>query len=80
MGRSSLGRAGTNREMIVRAFKKCGISVAADGSEDYEINLKELEDYETPILENTDTDEDPFPDLSDDDNDVNFTEDLSSED
>ena len=29
--------------------------MAADGSEDYKINLKELEDYEAPILENTDT-------------------------
>ncbi len=30
-----------NKELVVRAFKKCGISVAEDGSEDYEINLKE---------------------------------------
>ena len=41
--------------MVVRAFRKCGISVAADGSEDYKINLKELEDYEAPVLENSDT-------------------------
>ncbi len=54
----------------MRAFN--GISVAADGSEDYEINLKELE---IPVLENLDTDEEPFANLSDD----SFTEDSSSE-
>ena len=35
-----------NKEIAVRAFKKCGISVAADGSENYEIHLEGLEDYE----------------------------------
>ncbi len=30
------------------------------------IILKELEDYEAPVLENLDTDEDPFANLSDD--------------
>ena len=34
-----------NREMAVRAFRKCGISVAADGSEDFNININELDDY-----------------------------------
>ena len=29
-----------NKEMIVRSFKKCGISVAADGSENSEIHLE----------------------------------------
>ena len=28
-----------NQEMIVRSFKKCGISIAADGSEDFEVHL-----------------------------------------
>ena len=30
----------------MRALKKCGISTAADGSEDFEINLERLESYE----------------------------------
>ena len=30
-----------NKELVVRAFRKCGISVAANGSEDYEINLED---------------------------------------
>ena len=31
--------------MIERSFKKCGISVAADGSEDFEIHLEGVENY-----------------------------------
>jgi len=31
--------------MVIRAFKKCGISVAIDGSEDEEININNVEDY-----------------------------------
>lgn len=32
-------------EMIWRTFKKCGISVAIDGSEDSEINIRGMEGY-----------------------------------
>ena len=31
-----------NEAAIVRSFKKCGISVAGDGSEDFQINMKAL--------------------------------------
>ena len=34
-----------DEEMIVRSFKKCGISVSADGSEDDDIHIQGLEDY-----------------------------------
>jgi len=34
-----------NKDMVITGFKKCGISVAIDGSEDYEINIKVLKDY-----------------------------------
>ena len=34
-----------NKDMIERSFKKCGISVAADGSEDFEIHLEGVENY-----------------------------------
>ena len=36
----------TNEEIVIRSFKKCGISVAADGSEDFEIHLEDVEDYQ----------------------------------
>ena len=60
----------SNKEMIVRSFKKCGISVAADGSEDSEIHIEGLEDYiieadssseEDSLFADSDTD--PFADL-----------------
>ena len=41
--------------MVIRAFKKCGISVAIDGSEDEEMNINNIEDYEVES-----SDEDPF--------------------
>ena len=34
-----------NKDMVERSFKKCGISVAADGSEDFEIHLEGMENY-----------------------------------
>jgi len=34
----------TNNDMTVRAFKKCRISEAIDGSEDEEININNVED------------------------------------
>lgn len=34
-----------NKDMIVRLFEKCGISVPIDGSEDSRINIEGLEDY-----------------------------------
>ena len=55
-----------NKEVAVRSFKKCGISVAADGSEDFEIHLEGLEDYEVDQVDDPDIDGDPFADLSDD--------------
>ena len=33
------------KEVIIRAFKKCAISVHIDGSEDHDINIKGLDDY-----------------------------------
>ena len=46
-----------------RSFKKCGIAMAVDGSEDSEINISESEEYAED--ENDDgytDDEDPFAD------------------
>ena len=53
--------------MVVSSFKKCGISVAIDGSEDSEIHIKGLEDY---VVEGSDSveeytdEEDPFADFT----------------
>ena len=35
----------SKKEVIVRALKKCGISVPIDGSEDHEINIRGLDNY-----------------------------------
>ena len=51
--------------MVRRSFKKCGISVAIDGSEDDEINIKGLEDYSVGDEGDATDDEDPFADLDD---------------
>ena len=52
------------KDMIIRSFKKCGISVPIDGSGDGEINIKELENYEVGPVPDSDLEEsdeeDPF--------------------
>ncbi len=60
--------------MIIRSFRKCGISLPVDGSEDDDININGIPDYE--VGTDTDSDasdsdagsvtdkEDPFTDLS----------------
>ena len=35
----------SNMEMIIRSFRKCGIALAIDGSEDSAININGLENY-----------------------------------
>ena len=52
------------KHMIIWSFKKCGISVAIDGSEDSQVNLASKEDYEVGESEEeaTDDDVDPFED------------------
>ena len=66
------------KEIAVRSFKKCGISTAADGSEDDEIHLEGLDNYEITMDANTEEDEneDPFADISD----VDLTEDSYNSD
>ena len=46
---------GRTVDVVVRGFKECGISVAIDGSEDDEINIKGLENYQVES-----DDDDPF--------------------
>ena len=68
--------------MKVRAFRKCGISVAADDSEDFDVQKEGLDDYEVklyyPVTE--DDEADPFADLDDPamDDEADPFEDLSN--
>ena len=61
-----------NKDAVVRGFKKCGISVAIDGSEDDEINIKGFENYKVE----SDND-DPFA-TSDDSDSSTDNDSLSS--
>ena len=63
-GSAKHGRRSLPKNMIIRSFKKCGISVAIDGSEDSQVNLASKEDYEVGESEEeaTDDDVDPFED------------------
>ena len=64
----------SKKESIVRSFRKCGISLPIDGSEDGEINISGVENYEVGSADTdtsdsesegvaTDQDEDPFANL-----------------
>ena len=59
-----------NKDMVVRGFRKCGIPLAIDGTEDDDINIKGIENYQV----NSDND-DPFESESD-----SFEDDLSESD
>ena len=52
------------KDTIIRSFKKCGIFVAIDGSEDSQVNIAGKKDYEVGESEEeaTDDDVDPFED------------------
>lgn len=54
--------------MIISSFKKCGISVANDGSENEEMNIEGLEDYAVSDsdYEATDDETGPFEDVEED--------------
>ena len=71
----------SNKSMIIRAFKKCGISVAADGSEDDEVEIMGLEKYEIGF-EESDSDEDSTTgeDGADKDQDSDYFDDTESDD
>ena len=61
-----------NSDMVIRSFKKTGIALAVDGSEDGVVNIKDLEGYkiEESDAESEDeeyTDEDPFADCTESD-------------
>lgn len=51
-----------DNEMVTRSFKKCGISVLIDGSEDDGIHIQGLDDYAVEEDDVEYTDDDPFSD------------------
>lgn len=65
----------SDKEMMKRSFLKTGIAVAIDGSEDVQINVEGLENYDVVSSESSDTD--PFSDLEESDMDVNRNTDES---
>ena len=72
----------TNKEMVVRSFKKCGISLALDGSEDDLVNIEKVPGYTMPPIEDSESyeflsDED---ESSGSDNDYVLNENIDSDD
>lgn len=53
-----------NKAMVQRSFRKVGIAVAIDGSEDADIAIEGLKDYAVNEPD-SDTSEDPFSDIED---------------
>jgi len=43
-----------DKDMVIRGFKKCGVSVTIDGPEGNKIHIKDLKDYDV------ESDDDPF--------------------
>ena len=41
----------SKKEDMIRSFKKCGITLALNGSENVDLNIEGLEDYEMPPAE-----------------------------
>ena len=65
----------SDTDMIIRSFKKCGISVPIDGSADSDINIAGLDDYTVESGEDTDGEnsdmEDPFANTTDESDTAN---------
>ena len=41
-------KVGEMKDSIIRSFKKCGLSVALDGSENDEVSIEGLSEYQMP--------------------------------
>ena len=65
------------KESIVRSFKKCGLSVALDGSEDQEVNIEGILNYQMP--KSFGDESQPFTLLDDDDDESDGDEESSNE-
>ena len=67
VGWSSREDISHRKDMVICQFKKCGIPVTIYGSEDSEIKIVGIEDYQVGESEEeaTDDDNDPFEELHD---------------
>lgn len=61
----------TNKDVVIRSFKKCGISVDLDGTENDTVNIEGVPGYEMPTVD-TVPDDFEFHLDSDDDDEDNF--------
>ena len=65
--------------MVVRSFKKCGISLFLDGSENGEIHIERIEEYELPTAnEITEFELDRENEIEDDEDNSEVTDSFSS--
>ena len=65
--------------MVVRSFKKCGISLSLDGSENGEIHIESIEEYELPTAnEITEFELDSESEIEDDEDNFEVTDSCSS--
>ena len=72
-------KVGSNRDMVVRTFKKCGISLSLDGSENGEIHIESIEEYELPTASKiTEFELDSESEIEDDEDNLEVTDSCSS--
>ena len=65
--------------MIVRSFKKCGISLSLNGSKNGEIHIESIEEYELPTAnEITEFELDSESEIEDDEGNFEVTNSCSS--
>ena len=70
---------GSNRDMVVRSFKKCGISLSLDGSENGEVHIESIKEYELPTAnEITEFELDSESEIEDDEDNFEVTDSCSS--
>ena len=69
----------SNRDMVERSFKKYGISLYLDGSENGEIHIESIEEYELPTAnEITEFELDSKSEIEDDEDNFEVTNSCSS--
>ena len=70
---------GSNLDMVVCSFKKCGIFLSLDGSENGEIHIESIEEYELPTAnEITEFELDSETKIEDDEDNFEVTDTCSS--
>ena len=70
---------GSNRDLVLRSFKKCGISLSLGGSENGEIHIESIEEYEVPTAnEITEFELDSESEIEDDEDNFEVTDSCSS--